>query len=177
MKDYSKYTDKDYFKMTPEEQREYQNWKDSIPGIIDELEKEVQKKQQELDLLIKRSEKYPDLRRHINRWKTERFCSASLNNRVNDCEIRHNCGCCNDSPLEIWPYIETDLGRIYSDPPCFTVGERHWISGDTPYEGWKEKFRKQDIPETIVERISSYFRACAQERKEIAEESDYDDED
>lgn len=89
-----------------------------MKSIIDELadlQKEIDQKQAELDNLNKLFGLYPNLLKHTNRWKTVRYCSSDVNKNVNKCEIRHNCGCCSDSPLEIWPYLETDFGNIYSN--------------------------------------------------------------
>ena len=86
--------------------------------------------------------------------------------------MRHNCGCCSDSPLGVWPYIETESGKVYSDPAVFMIGEMHWISGDKPYKGWEEQMRKYGISEVVIGKISEYFRACVEERKRLTAEED-----
>lgn len=175
---------KNYNDMTTEEKnkadaerRAQQEYLRSIPGVIETLEKELAEKQKDLNNIKTWYSQYPDLKRNVNRWNRIRFCSASVNSEVTDFDMSHNCGCCSDSPLEVWPYLETDQGRLYSDPACYQVGEKHWISGDSPYEGWKKKLRDNKIPEDIIKKISAHFKADAEYRKELAEESDYDDED
>ena len=157
--------------------RAEQDYLASIPGVIKTLEKEITNKQKELANLQALYAIYPDLQRDVNRWKTVRYCSPSVNSKVQHCEIRHNCGCCNDSPLEIWPYLDTEHGTIYSSPASFQVGEQHRISGDFPYNGWKEKLKAAEIPEVIIDMVRTHFRAGAEDRKQMAEESDYEDED
>jgi len=154
-----------------------QEYRASIPGCIDTLQKEIAEKQKELLDLEALYQQFTDLRRHVNRWKRVRFCSASVNNKVKRFDMSHNCGCCNDSPLEVWPYLETEHGNIYSDPPCFQVGEKSYISGDDPYPGWKNEMRKANIPEDIIGAVSMHFKQCAKERKELAEAYDYEDDD
>lgn len=176
MKSYNELTNEEK-KERDEQRRKKQEYRASIPGVIETLEEELSEKQKELESLKARYAKYPDLKRHVNRWKTVRYCSASVNDKVTECDIAHNCGCCGDSPLEVWPYLETELGKLYSDPPRFTVGEKHWIAGDAPYAGWKEDFRKAGISEIIISQVSNHFKACAEERKQAVEEEAYEDED
>jgi len=175
---------KNYNDMTPEEKnqadkerRAKQEYLWSIPGVIETTEKEISDKQTDLDNLKKLYAEYPDLKRNVNRWKTVRLCSASVNDKTDKYDCSHNCGCCNDSPLEVWPYLETECGKVYSDPPSFQVGEKHWISGDEPYSGWKGTLREANIPEEIIEKVSHKFREDAEARKQMAEELDYEDED
>lgn len=144
--------------------------------VLTSLQQEADEKQQTLDKLRQLHERYPDLKRDVDRWKNVRYYSPSVNAQVDRFDIRHNCGCCQDSPLEIRPYLETDLGRVYSSPPCFKVGEKHWMGGDKPYPNWQQKFRDAGIPEPIVGAVSQHFKVCAEDRKQAAEESDYEDE-
>jgi hypothetical protein len=109
-------------------------------------------------------EVYPDLKRHVGRWQKVVYSSATVNPQCTDYESRRNCGCCNDSPFEIWPYVETPNGRVYSDPPCIVVGEGHYNGGNIPLEGWRDRLRNVGIPEAIVERVAEYFRAEVRSR-------------
>jgi hypothetical protein len=143
---------------------------------IVQLRKEAVEKIEEADKLERLFKEFPDLLKDTNRWKRVRYYSKAVNSRANRFDISHNCGCCNDSPLEIWPYLETPDGNVYSDPPCFTVGEQHWISGDVPRPGWKEEMQKAGIPEDIIGAVSAHFKEDSDSRKEIAEASSYEDE-
>jgi hypothetical protein len=109
---------------------------------------------------------FPDLKKKVGRWNKVVFYSRSVNARVTDYDSRHNCGCCQDSPLEIWPYVMTEHGRVYSDPPEFRVGERDpMLSGDRPYEGWDKKMREAEIPETIIAAVAVHFHKHAEEAR------------
>jgi hypothetical protein len=135
---------------------------------IKELRKVAVEKATEADRLERLFTEFPDLLRHENRWKVVRYYSKSINPRANKYDISHNCGCCSDSPLEVWPYLETENGNVYSDPPRFTVGEKSYY-GDRPYPGWKEDMRKADIPESIIESIMGHFRHEAESAREDLE--------
>jgi len=174
MKPYNELTNEEKNKRD-EERRAKQKYLSSIPGVIETLEKELNDKQEELKNLRALYTKYPDLKRNVNRWKRVRFYSASVNNKVDKYDCSHNCGCCSDSPLEVWPYLETEFGNVYSDPFCFQVGEKHGISGDVAYPGWKKNLREAKIPENIIESVSNSFKKDAEDRR-LAVES-YDDED
>jgi hypothetical protein len=136
---------------------------------ITKMESELNEKQTEIERLINLSEIYPDTKKHVNRWKTVRYYNKMVNDKVTNFDMKHNCGCCSDSPLEVWPYLETEYGKLYSDPPCFTVGERS-ISyyTDTPYSGWDAKMRDAKIPESIIAKIQAHFDSCKESIMEDA---------
>jgi hypothetical protein len=118
------------------------------------------------------AENFPDLKKYVGRWNKVAYYSKSVNGKANQADVRHNCGCCRDSPLEVWPFIQTKHGPVFSDPPSFTVGEQHWIAGDTPYPGWKQKMRDAGINEEIISLVQRRFDAGREERRELAEEED-----
>lgn len=123
------------------------------------LRKEAERAMAEADRLTRLQAEFPDLRRHEGRWKKVVYCSKSVNQSVDDFESRHNCGCCNDSPLEVWPYKSTPEGRVYTDPPCFFVGERDvWGYGDRAHPDWGKGLRTAGIPEPLIERIGRLMK-------------------
>lgn len=125
--------------------------------LTDRLQSEITERQQTLQLV----DRFPDLHEHRNRWNTIRLCSPSANALCTDAEIRHNCGCCDDSPLEIWPYLEANGSRIYADPIPFTVGEKGgYRGGEVPYDGWQKKMQDAHIPQAIIDKVQAYFDAC-----------------
>lgn len=142
---------------------------ENILKEIQKLHGEIEIKKKEVNNLLNLIEIYPDIRKETGRWNKTVFCSKLTNNIVTKFDMRHNCGCCNDSPLEIWPYLETPHGNVYSDPPKFVVGEMHWISGDRPYENWNKKMRDHNIPEAIIDAIQVHFDNCKARRKELLE--------
>jgi hypothetical protein len=139
----------------------------TIAEEIERLRKESNEKGEEAARLGRLHAKYSDLKKHVNRWEKVRYCSASVNGSVQRFDIAHNCGCCSDSPLEVWPYLETEDGNVYSDPCCFRVGEKNpMFYADVPYEGWDEKMRAVGIPELIIGAVSMHFQ---REKKEVIE--------
>ena len=117
----------------------------------------------ELLSTIKAAKLYPDhfasyenLKINTNRWKTKRLYTKQVNEIVNGVEIRHNCGCCSDSDIEVWPYYLGDGINdinIYSDPIPFIVGE-----GDTPDENWQQQFIDAKIPQNIIDMVEQWFK-------------------
>ncbi len=147
----------------------------AIEDDIKKAQDESRAALEQADKLKKMLEEYPDLQKFVGRWNKVVYYSKSVNGKVNRFDLRHNCGCCNDSPLELWPYIETPNGNVYSDPPRFSIGERHWISGDKPYKGWKAELEKAGIPEAIIGAVGVHFDRCKQERIEVASSEDDDE--
>jgi len=149
----------------------------SLTDEITKAEKEAAAQLAEAERLKKLAEMYPDIQRHVGRWNKVAYSSKSVNSKVERFDIRHNCGCCNDSPLEVWPYLETPVGKVYSDPSMFVVGERDpWSYGDRPKPGWKNELRTAGIPEDIIGAISMHFKRCRDEARELAD-SLYEDDD
>jgi hypothetical protein len=143
-----------------------------IEKEIEKLTSESSKSQDEADRLSSLWAEYPDLKRQVGRWHKVVYYSQTVNAEAQRFDIRHNCGCCNDSPLEIWPYLETKYGNVYSDPPCFRVGERHWIAGDRPYDGWEDKMHEANIPENVIGAVQIHFEQGREERRRAAEDED-----
>ena len=104
------------------------------------------------------------------RWGKECCCSRKVNSNVTDFEYRFNCGCCSDSPLEVFPYVMRGDVKIYSSPSCFKVGERNACgTGVVPYDNWNERLRKENISESVIEKIKQHLERHAPE--------DFDDDD
>ena len=104
-----------------EQEHKYQN---AVPLAIAQLRKDSEANLAEAARLERLLAAYPDLKKHTGRWEKVAYFSKEANSKVTNYDCRHNCGCCNDSPLEIWPYVETSDGKVYSDPASFMVGER-----------------------------------------------------
>ncbi len=135
-----------------------------VSEVISTLQGEIAEKQREVERLGKLLAAFPDLQRDMGRWKKVVYSSRTVNEHVTDYERRFSCGCCSDSPLEIWPYLETPDGKVYSNPSCFIVGEKHRISGTASQPGWQDQLRSARIPEAIIERIAQGFRDDGEER-------------
>ena len=144
----------------------------TIAEIVAKLRKEISDKLDEIGRLEKLLVAYPSVQRHVGRWDKVAYFTKDVNTKVERFDLRHNCGCCNDSPLELWPYVETEYGKIYSDPSCFRIGEKHWVSGDKPRRDWKEELRKAEIPESVIGVVQVHFERCRQDRIEAASSED-----
>jgi len=152
---------------TKEEQDEFLAEQERLLCIdyqIELLKKEASLILNKMAELRKLAVLYPDLKKHTNRWKRERWYSKSVNSLVDKCEIGHDCGCCGDSPVEVWPYLEIDGFKVYSNPCCLTVGEASSY-GDRPDKDWQEKFVIYGISDVIINKVKEYFKT----EKEIAE--------
>lgn len=135
------------------------------------LKKEAAQKLTEAERLLRLQAEFPDLKKYVGRWNKVAYYSKSVNDKVTDYESRHNCGCCNDSPLEVWPYVETPDGRVYSDPPSFMVGERVPVSyGDRAYPGWEKKLLDVGISGAVVERVSHLMSPSDSEGEEESDD-------
>lgn len=142
----------------------------AVPRDIEKLRKEAAEKLALADQLEQLLVKYPNLRKHTGRWNKVAYYSKDVNALVDRFDMRHNCGCCNDSPLEIWPYLETPLGKVYSEPSMFRVGEKEpFYHGDIPYKGWDKTMRDAGIPEPLIGAVKVHFRREADEAREMAD--------
>lgn len=140
----------------------------TVTEYIEQLHKVINLNQENLNKVTKLLELYPDLGIAVGRWEKQVFCSPAVNSSVTDCDIRHNCGCCSDSPLEIWPYKETEYGKVYSNPAIFRVGERGYYC-DMPYENWETWLKEEGISDVVIDIVKKYF---ADEKKKAREEFD-----
>jgi hypothetical protein len=131
----------------------------SVAEDIESMRKESAAKAVEAERLAELAKLYPDLRKRIGRWNKVTYFSKAANATATGVDLRHNCGCCSDSPVEAWPYAETPYGRVYSDPPVFWVGERcdYSESGERADEGWDLKMREAGIPEPTIARVGAYL--------------------
>jgi hypothetical protein len=141
----------------------------AVPRTIEKLRKEAAEKLAEADKLEAMFRAYPNLLKKVGRWDKVAYYSKDVNSLVTRFDIRHNCGCCNDSPLEVWPYLETPFGNIYSDPAEFRVGEKEpFYGGDVPHKGWDTTMRAAGIPEGIIGAVGMHFRQDAEKAKRLA---------
>lgn len=136
---------------------------------MNEVAKDIERAQQEAARKVAEAEKlaelakfYPDLKKRTGRWGKVAYYSLAANEQVTDFDARHNCGCCSDSPLEIWPYVHTPYGNVYSDPPCFTVGERipyyeEAEREDRAYPNWDKAMTDAKIPDRIIDRVGAHL--------------------
>lgn len=124
---------------------------------LENLSQQRSEADQTLDRITKLRSEFPDLRVQTDRWKTTRYKAKSANPRVTKVEFRRTCGCCHDPGILAMPYMETTMGRVYSDPFHMEIGEGR--SYDTVYEhtGWEAKYREHGISEEVIKQMRSYM--------------------
>jgi hypothetical protein len=105
-------------------------------------------------------EKYPDLNVNSDRWGTVRYGSKFVNTIADKIEFRRSCGCCPDAEILALPYVESDLGRIYSVPERFKLGEGSaWGDFVYPSARWQEECREAGISEFLIDQMQEYLTA------------------
>ena len=131
----------------------------TIDTEIKNIEKEIVFKTQLMNELKAMQAIYPNIRRVTGRWDKIAFCSDSVNNKVTNYETRFNCGCCSDSPLEVWFYLEVNIDgrmkKIYSDPPYFYIGSRNNYVFCKADPGWEKPLYNANISESIIQMVSN----------------------
>jgi len=138
---------------------------------LESLENQRSEAISDFDRVSRLRSEFSDLRVETDRWKTTRYKAKSANTRVAHIEFRRTCGCCSDAGILAMPYMETALGRIYSDPHRMEIGEGRSYDWVREFPGWEERYREAGIPEEIVAKIRSYLDA------ELALANDDDDDD
>lgn len=102
--------------------------------------------------------KYPDLKIITGRWNTK-YSSKTVNSIATNYDLGHSCGCCSDAALLVYPYIEDNGIRIYSDPPSICIGRGNEGGyGEIPSYGWEDRLREEKIQENIIKEVEQYFK-------------------
>lgn len=85
----------------------------------------------------------------------DRYYTSAVNEEVDLCEII--CDCSYGSLVEVFPYLITQFGRVYSDPPRFVVGE--WLDFDyaRPFSDWYDRMDMHSIGQSIIDQVFEYF--------------------
>lgn len=121
------------------------------------LKQEASEKLQFAEKLEKLLTLYPDLSIDKDRWNNIIYCAKSANDKVIDYELKHGCGCCPDATAIVYPYIDTEHGRVYSNPHFYVGSKDECSDGYKENNGWKEKLRTANIPEEIIQKVSLLF--------------------
>jgi len=124
---------------------------------LESLQKEINDKQLHLNNLRLLQLTYPDLNISIDRWNKIKYYSNLANENVTNCDIYYSCGCCYDSMIKVSPYIQTQYGRIYSDPSQFLIGEKNCDGPDLQDNNWEQILLDHKIPTLIIDKVKQYF--------------------
>jgi hypothetical protein len=136
-----------------------------------DLKKKLEKKKARIEEKLALIDEIPDLTEYTDRWGQKYLSSPSVNSKVDSVWFNHNCGCCADSPLQVWPYLEHNGQKIHSSPACIVVGWRYaGGDGDEPAEDWQDRLKKEGLPDIIVQKVAKYF-----EENPPVDEEDEDD--
>lgn len=125
---------------------------------MSDIAKHIDKLAEEAALYGHAMEQYPDLKLQPDRWGQRRLVSATVNGIATDCQIKHSCGCCYDSAIEAWPFVDFNGLRIYADGSPFIVGVGSY-SGEIPREGWQRELKDRGLSNAIIEKVQAYFDA------------------
>jgi hypothetical protein len=127
----------------------------TLSNHIDRLKEDISEKQAEVDRLTELSRSFSDLKRFEGIGDNHVvFFSFTANELVTNFVRRRDTS--PEYSVVVWPYLETDLGRVYSNPPYFIVGKLH-PQGDIPKPGWEEELRKAKITEVVIAKVQEYF--------------------
>jgi hypothetical protein len=124
-----------------------------IQKTLEEMRKKAEQDAEEIAKLGRLAQTYPDLARKEGRWGRVVYATASVNPLVDKFFSRYNCGCCEDSPYEVWPYHDTPDGPVSSVPACFFVADRT-DEGALPREGWRADLERHHIPTALLDQIA-----------------------
>lgn len=88
------------------------------------------------------------------------WCSAQANPEVDRFEVHGSSRSAEASPLEVWTYISTLEGRLYSDPPCHRIGEAVIGGfGELPDFGWESFLGLSKINKDLIKKIRHWLEA------------------
>lgn len=135
---------------------------------VNELEKQIAELNRKKNKVERIRELYPDLQTHRDRWSRERYQSKAVLTQATHIELRHSCGCCNDSPLLAMPYVKVGDEQVYSDPIQIYIGERAYAGGDEWDPDWREKLQALGIPAVAIESIADQEDVRTYEEREAA---------
>lgn len=121
---------------------------------IKELEEQAKKINEELNQINRLREAFPDLEVTKNRWGTVRYYAESANSLVNDYYTKHSCGCCNDAPLYVYPFLYFEGIKVHSKPDHFCIGEKNtWGYGDLYDPSSTSIMIEKNIADVVVKQI------------------------
>lgn len=142
-----------------------------IQEKINKIREEIRKGEAEIKKLEVITSKFPDAYIQQDRWKTERVFSETATPLCDKYEWKHSCGCCSDSPLFAYPYLETEFGKVYAHGAPFRILDRdEWGSGN--YLRNKFDVRATALSDSMKSQIQDHIDRWATKDKEYPTEED-----
>lgn len=134
---------------------------------LDKEDKEATEKEEKLNKVKTLSTIFKNLKRNVNRWGTERFCTNEVNETADKYYTTFSCGCCSDAALLVRPYKEVAGIKVYTDPCDICIGEKDYSYTNNARLDcdWRDALREKGISEAIIEQIEEEYNGS------------YDDED
>lgn len=114
---------------------------------------EVSTREAEIERLKSLKRLFPRLDAAINRHKDRYLFTQEVNAVVTAFDLGNKCSCCYDADFVVRPYVQTEYGKVYSDPYQFTIGVKS-LYFNTPNKGWKEILLKHEISQSIIDQVS-----------------------
>lgn len=133
---------------------------------VAKLKDDAEKASTEYERIARLQQEFPGLRQQTDRWKNVRYKSASVNSLCDSYEFIRSCGCCPDPAIWAQPYVNTALGKIFSDPYQFYVGEGRTHSWIHEEHGWERKMQEAGIPGSVITDIRNHLDAELREADE-----------
>lgn len=101
---------------------------------------------------------HPNLRAYVDHVGVTRLCSSDVNGVVDTIDITHRTE--DTGSLVIFPYIQAQGQRIYSDPPIHVIGYRNPDGfGEIPLPDWEEGLKQAGLGQDIVRKVRWYLGA------------------
>lgn len=127
----------------------------TVQKRLDELNAQVKTTHDETMEIINLFDQLPDLEITYDRWKVKRYSSLEVNARATKYYTGYSCGCCSDSPLFLYPFIELDGIRVHTKPVRFYIGERcEYTEDGIRYDtDCLEEMKKQGLSSILIDEV------------------------
>jgi len=122
------------------------------------LKEKILKEENDLNILKKILEEFPDVELGSTRWEDKMLFSASINSIATNVEFKHSCGCCSGAPLLARFYIERFGKKIYVKPIEICVGcGNEYGSGQIFKDNWEDIiFNENKINPELLETVQKF---------------------
>lgn len=110
--------------------------------------------QKNLERLQNLLAKFPDVQKTSDDISV--YYSSCVNNMTNKYFICFPCGNGENSICELYVYVNTPNGVVYTNPPKFIIGEKV-CNRVIPYKCWQSKLLEAGISKQIISSLQEYF--------------------
>jgi hypothetical protein len=99
-----------------------------IQEKINKIRGDIVRAENEIEKLNRVAARFPDAFVSHDRWKNERVFSKIASPLCDKYDWEHSCGCCADSPVKVWPYLETEFGKVFAaESPLYINGMGNYL--------------------------------------------------